>query len=205
MRDYTKAAKRRNKKTGKRAMFARQQAIEDIQVQTIERDDPQKTVREARARQTGRPEDIVTAPIFGEDAGRAIDAGARNRDEAAEMWRVFRAFDQAHRASVFHSTGRPMFPAVSKMEYMPERFEVRADFTPDLRSDQEHHDAAMRAWDYWRHVTGHLTPRERYSVTAASWQSDELHRDGGLTVHGVTFVAAMRAMCAVVDTLESRR
>lgn len=205
MRDYSKAAKRRARKTGKRTLFARQQTIEDMQVQTIERDAPQQTVREARARQTGRPEDIVVDPIFGEDAGRAIDAGARNRDEAAEMWRIFRAFDQAHRASVFHSTGRPMFPAVSKMEYMPERFEVRADFSPDLRSEEQRHADAMRAWEYWRHVTGLLSPRERYSVLNASWQTDQLHKDGGLTVHGITFVAAMRAMCAVVDTIENRR
>lgn len=203
MKAYSRRAKRRNK--GYRALCAAQQQREDATVQIIERDDPQQTVREARARQTGRPEDIVTAPMFGEDAGRAIDAGARNREEAAEMWRVYRAFDQAHRASVFHSTGRPMFPAVSKMEYMPERFEVRADFAPDLRSEQERHDAAMKAWDYWRHVTGFLSPRERLSVVNASWQRDQLHLDGGLTVHGVTFVAAMRAMVAVVDTLENRK
>lgn len=204
MRAYTKGAKRRNR-GGKRALFAQQQAKEDALVMTVEKDDPQKTVREARARQLGKPEKAVLLNMLCFDAGRAIDAGARDREEADVMWRVFSEFHQAHKNSVFHTTGKPMFPAVSKMEFLPERFEVRHDFAPvDLRTEEERHRDAMNVWSSWKHKLGFLTSRERYSIDCASRQMDTLY-DGGITVHGQTFVAAMRTLCEVVDTETRRR
>jgi hypothetical protein len=202
MKAYSKSAKRRNH--GKRAMFARE-AAREAEMQTIERDDPLATVRAARARQTGRPESEVLAPIFGDDAGRAIDKGARNKEEAQRMWDAFDALDKAHRAAVFHTTGKPMFPAVSRMEYMPERFEVRADFHPDLRTEDERHMAAMNKWRHWRHILGFLSRREHMSIVGALWQTDQLHLAGALTVHGLTFVASMRELCDIIDTVEGRR
>lgn len=202
MKAYSKGAKRRNHKTTRKLY---EHFREEVAVETIEKDDPQATVREARARQTGRPEKQVLAPMLGEDAGRAIDKGAVNREEARRMWEVWDALEKARRASVFHTVGRPMFPAVAKIEYMPERFETRDDFTPDLRTEEERHMAAMNNWRHWRHVLGFLSPRERYSLESALWQRDQLHLAGALTVHGVTFVASMRALVEVVDTIQRSR
>lgn len=202
MKAYTRGAKRRAKK-GVAAMYS--EFKEEAVVQVVERDDPQRTVREARARQTGKREKDVLLPMLCFDAGRAIDAGARNREEADAMWKTFSEFHAAHKNSVYHTTGKPMFPAVSKMEFLPERFEVRHDFAPvDLRTEDERHRDAMNAWATWRHRLGSLTPRERYSIDCASRQMDTLY-DGGITVHGKTFVAAMRVLCEVVDMETSRR
>lgn len=202
MKAYSKGAKRRNK--GYRALCERQEAQDPI-IQTIEKDDPLKTVREARARQTKRPESVVLGVMFAEDAGRAIEAGARNKDEASRMWETWDKFTRAHRASVFHSTGKSMFPAVSKIEYIPERFETRDDWLPDLRSEEDRYDAAMRAWRHWKHILGFLSPREWHSIMDASRQITTLHKGGALTVHGITFVASLRTLCGVVDAYEGRR
>lgn len=202
MKAYTKGAKRRNKSKGVTALY--QQFEEQAQIATVERDDPMETVISARARQTGKPESEVLHPMLCFDAGRAIDAGARSKDEAVRMWDVFADMDAAHSASVYHTTGKPRSPAVSKMEFMPERFEVRHDFPIDLRTEDERHDAAMRRWREAKHKLGFLSGREWHSIMDAFWQNTALF-DHGITVHGQTFVAAMRVLCEVVDTLENRR
>lgn len=193
----------RNKAKGVAGMY--QDFRNEAAAQVAEQDDPQRTVREARARQLSKPESEVMLEMLCFDAGRAINAGAAKKDEAKRMWETFTKFDQAHRASVFHSTGKPREPVVSRMEFMPERFEVRHDLPPiDLRSEQERHDAAMKRWRECRAVLGLLGRWERHSITDAFYQSTALY-DGGITVSGQTFVAAMRSLCAAVDTYEGRR
>ena len=205
MRAYSKTAKRKFKKASQGVAALYDEFREETIVQTAEPDEPLRTVREARARQTGKRERDVFEPMLCFDAGRAIDAGARNKDEARAMWRTFSEFDQAHRASVFHATGKPREPNVSRMEFMPERFEVRHDLPPaDLRSEEERHKAAMARWDECKHKLGHLNGWERYAITSAFWQESALF-DQGLTVHGQTFVAALRTLCEVIDTFNNRR
>lgn len=208
MKAYSAAAKKKNRKAWNRArgVAAMYQDFQDeVTVQTVEKDDPTKTVREARARQLYKGEQDVFDPMLCFDAGRALDAGARNKDEAKTLWDLFTRFDIAHRASVYHSTGKPREPAVSRMEFMPERFEVRHDLPPiDLRSEEERHDAAMKRWRECKHLLGFLTSRERYAINDAFWQGTTLY-DGGITVHGQTFVASMRTLSEVVDTVGNRR
>jgi hypothetical protein len=205
MKAYSKAARRKFRKAVQGVAALYEEFREEAIVQTAEPDEPLRTVREARARQTGKRERDVFEPMLCFDAGRAIDAGARNRDEARAMWRTYSEFDQAHRASVFHATGKHREPNVSRMEFMPERFEVRHDQPPpDMRSEEERHAAAMAKWADCQHKLGQLSGWQRYAITSAFYEVSQLF-DRGLTVHGQSFVAAVRALCEVIDTFNNRR
>lgn len=201
MKAYSKRAKRRNK--GYRALCERQERQDPV-ISAVEPDDPQKTVREARARQTGRPEKEVVKPIYCEQAGRAIMDGAKDRDEAGRMWSRFSDFDRADAIYATRVLGKHRFPNVAKMEFLPNRVEADPDEKPDLRSEDEKHRDAVNAWMTWQGYLGRLHAFQRSSIVRAARQMDTLH-DGGITVHGQSFVAAMRALCDVVDAATNRR
>lgn len=197
---YTKAAKRKAKRAkqanGINAEFNERWGGQDTM--QAEPDDPLATVRQARSRQTGVPEDEALRPIFGEEAGRAIASVAR-ANEADRLWRLFLAFDRADDLYFSRIIGRSRFPAVSKIEFMPERFGTRADDRPDLRTEDQKVNDTVKTWMRWQGHLGCLAAHERTAIIRASRQMDDLHKDGGPTLHGKAFVAALRVLAGVVD------
>lgn len=194
---YSKAARRRRRKAtgGKRAMEAAQEIAERA-VRVTERDDPLSVVMQARARRICRP---VTsdnlAPILGEDAGIALCLGAG--DEASRLWDVFKRYDAAMRTYSRLVLGRDRFPSVSKMEFLPERLETRADDVIDTRSHDERIRDARNGRAAWAAMIDKLYPWQRMIIDGAARQIEVLHRDGELTSSGRSFVAAMRRLADV--------
>ncbi len=170
------------------------------------KDNPPETVIKARARIIGRkPSRAMLSPHLAEEAGRAIDIGSQDADERAALWTVFLGLDRAEHAWFGTIIGRPRFPAVSRMAFMPERFETRVDDRPDPRTEEERIRDTANRWMLWQGHLAHLRGRERTAIVRATWQMDELHRGACLTAAGRVFVHAMRMLRKVVDRSESGR
>lgn len=189
---------------GKRALFAKE-CTDDQFAPRQEADKPLETVMQARARQMNRKAtDAMLGSHLCEDTGRAIDIGSKNETECKALWGVFISFDKAEHNYFRQIIGRPRFPSVSKMEFMPERLETRADDRPDLRSEDEKIRDASNGWARWQGYLGHLAAHERSAIIRAAWQMDDLHKGDTLTAAGNAFVLAMRSLREVVDALEKK-
>lgn len=187
---YSKAARRRRKKTGSRAMLEAQGAAEWTPRAT-ERDDPLEVVREARSRITGITSDNL-APILGEAAGVAIHLEAP--DDSARLWDVYKRFCAALSSHSQLVMGRAMFPSVAKLEFLPETFETRDDDVIDTRTQDERiRDAKNRMAD-WRDMLDRMYPWQRMAVERAARQQEVLHINGAVTAAGRSFVAALRRL-----------
>lgn len=198
-RAYSRAARRRQKKGGKRAMQQNWQEAEQVNMVTIEIDNPTDTVREARKRHMPRANrSTLLDPIMCEQAGQAITLAA-DGDEAAKLWEVFTAYDRAHGTYSRLVLGRSRFPSISKMEFMPERLETRADDRPDLRTEDERVRDARNAMAAWDAHMAKLRPWERHIIAGVVRQAETLHDLGVLTVAGRSFVAAVRRLRDVVE------
>lgn len=198
---YSRAQKRKARKArGVSALYKQwNQEDESVSIEQREHDDPLRTVREARARQTGKPANDVLYPIFAEAPGRAILSEVEKPADQNRLWKVFLDYDTADAIYTARVIGRPRFPNVSKMEFMPERLEASASDRVDIRSDDQKHRDAVNAWMKWQGYLGHLTGPERTSIYRAARQMDELHKDGRATVHGIAFVRALRVLAGVVE------
>lgn len=187
---YSKAARRRRKKTGSRAMLEAQGAAEWTP-RDAERDDPLEVVREARSRITGISSDNL-APILGEAAGVAIHLEAP--DDSARLWDVYKRFCAALSSHSQLVMGRAMFPSAAKIEFLPETFETRADDVIDTRSQDERiRDAKNRMAD-WVNMLGFLHRNHRMAIDRAARQQSVLHVNGSVTTDGRMFVDAMRKL-----------
>ena len=196
---YSRAAKRRQKRSGKRAMQKNWQETEQVNMATIEIDNPTETVREARRRHMPRANrSTLLDPIMCEQAGQAITLAAEG-DEAAKLWEVFTAYDRAHGTYSRLVLGRSRFPSISKMEFMPERLETRADDRPDLRTEDERVRDARNAMAAWDAHMAKLRPWERNIIAGVVRQAETLHDLGVLTAAGRSFVAAVRQLRDVVE------
>lgn len=198
MNAYSRGAKKRAKR-GKRALEALQERVQDA-ITIVEQDKPQETVINARARIMNRPPSkMLLHPMLCEEAGRAIDLGAKDPEEAMKLWGVFKRYDQAEHIYYTRIIGNSRFPNVSKMEYLPEVFETSADDVIDTRTFEQKVNDTQNAWQKWNGYLGHMKGHERQSIIRASWRMDELHKGGDLTVTGIAFVAALRVLMEVVD------
>lgn len=196
---YSRAARRRQKKGGKRAMQKNWQEAEQVNMATIEIDNPTETVREARKRHMPRANrSTLLDPIMCEQAGQAITLAAEG-DEAAALWAVFTAYDRAHGTYSRLVLGRSRFPSISKMEFMPERLETRADDRPDLRTEDERVRDARNAMAAWDAHMAKLLPWQRHILAGVVRQAETLHDLGVLTAAGRSFVAAVRRLRDVVE------
>lgn len=198
---YSRAAKKRNK--GKRELFA-EDVRKDERREPVERDDPLGTVMWARAQRMGvEPNSALAAPEFGDDAGRAIYDVAKDRDEAAKLWQIFKSFDRVHATFSHKINGLSRFPNVAKLEYQHERFETRDDDRPDLRGEDEKIADARNRMGQWRDAIGRLHWWHRKSILDAIWSQGEdniLSKGGKATTAGQTLVAALRCLRDEVDT-----
>ena len=159
-------------------------------------EDPRKVVIAARARFMGvDPSDDMLAAMLCEPAGRAIHLGAKDSDEAKRLWSIFTRIDGADETYHRLIIGKPRFPAVSRLEMMPERFETRADDRPDLRTEDEKVRDTKIAWSRWQALLWRLGQYHTYTIQNAMRHSGPVMVLGGkLTTAGQAFVAALRSL-----------
>lgn len=196
---FSKAARRRAKKArGVEAMFDQWRG-ETAQM-TTRCDNPTETVMKARARRIGvKPsQDLVSNDMLGDPCGEAIHLGVKSATDARLVWDVFKRMDAADDAFCRRILGKRRFPAVSKMEFMPERLETGPnDLGPDPRTEDEKIAAAHDAHRNWSGLFDRLYPWQRHAIEAAARGRETLQKHGALTVAGRSFVAAMKRLTEI--------
>lgn len=200
---YSKGAKRRAKKampeiaaTPRRKSRGRQRMAE------IKADpEAQRTVLEARARQSGKaPKELTEMrdPALGEGAGRAIHA--IHRGEAAKrLWSVYTGFTAAEATYAKHYLGLRLHANTAKLEMMVERIETRADDKPDFRTEEERSRDASNNWMRWRGYIMHLANPDQRVIFDVAYGRAEPMDAGQITRTGLHFVSAMEQLADVVD------
>lgn len=187
----SKAQHRARKKISARSMQR------DWQRETV-RHEPQEcptaTVIAARSRHTGKSADAVRSEMYGDICGKAIAIGAESADEASQMWETFKALTGDAETYYRRRIGRPLFPNVSRLEFLPDRMETRADDRPDLRSPDEKEADARNRWAMWRGRLDRMTKAEATAIDSAMRHIVILFHMGRLTRHGLRFIEAMRAL-----------
>ena len=159
------------------------------------REEVRETVRAARARHLEmQASPMMDIPMLGEQAGRAIAIGADDETEAAQLWETFKAMDAAHETFSRRILNRPRFPAVAKMEYLPETFETRPDDRPDPRTPDEMDADAKRRWCEWCTLSDRLLPPLHAALHMALRQKVVLHQGRSLTGTGRLFLVALRRL-----------
>lgn len=191
----SKAVRRKAKKAGNK------QSARDMKSQWCEevvphnrpmpaREEVREVVRNARARHLAmQASNIMDAPMLGEQAGRAICIGAVDEAEAERLWETFKIMDAAAETYTRRILGRPRFPAVAKMEYLPERF--------DPRTPEERDAAAKREWLRWCDLSAALLSSLHAALHMSLRQKVQLHQGRGLTGAGRLFLAAIRRVDAL--------
>lgn len=194
---FSKAQRRKRKKalTGKRALFALHQTVEDG-MKPDRKDKPTETVMQARARRLGTTAslDLVTNDMLGDPCGEAIHLGVKPAVEARRVWDVFKRMDAADDAFCRRILGKRRFPAVSKMEFMPERLETGPNEPLDVRTEDEKIAAARDAQRSWQGLFDRLYQWQRLAIESAARGRETLHQSGALTAAGRSFVAAMQRL-----------
>ena len=209
-RAYTKGAKLRAKKSmPELAPVERRE--KDGRIKRSTRDGyeraPDDVVLKARARHMGKPEQKKSKmrdAALGYAAGRAIYALHEGRP-AARLWAAYTGLTDAEARYIRHSSGRSLYAKTARLEYLPERFESRADDRPDLRSeDEKFHDAANR-WMYWRGLVMQLPSFQQVLIFDVAYgRADPMHPDGHVTPYGGRFVEAVERLADVVDERQRR-
>lgn len=196
---FSKAARRKRKKalTGKRALFALHQTVEDGMTPD-RKDKPTETVMQARARRLGKkPSRDLLDDMLGDPCGEAIHLGVKPAVEARRVWDVFKRMDAADDAFCRRIIGKRRFPAVSKMEFMPERLETGPNEPLDVRTEDEKIAAARDAHRNWTALFDKLYPWQRMAIESAASGREVLQRHGSLTAAGRSFVAAMARLTEI--------
>ena len=211
-REQTMRRARRRKAKSKRSIEARQEQVQGVihnaPLQTIE--EVREVVRAARARHMQMQSSAaMDEPMMGEEAGRAITIGAANEHEANQLWETFKLIDASDEAFSRRVLGKPRFPAVAKMEMLPERMETRPDDRIDVRTADQKAADAKRSWAGWCELLGSLHMPLHAAMHMALRQRVKLHQGRQLTRTGSLFVDAMRQVNAVyrkgLDRRSARR
>jgi hypothetical protein len=200
MAAYTKGAKRRAKKaalpglanTPKRKARGRKR-MEQIKREKEFDPEAERTVLQARARQAGKtPKDLTEMrhTAYGEDAGRAIYA-RHEGDTAKRLWDTYSALSGAYRRYLRTCIGASVDAKTAKIEMMPERFETSASDTPDMRSEEDRHRAALNAWTGWKIALDRLPLGKSAAIYSALHGWGALMDGGEITGQGRRFVVAM--------------
>lgn len=204
---YTKGAKRRAKKAAMPGLATVPKKQPNGRTRRTSghmgEKNPEKTVLEARARQSGKtPKDLTEMrhTAFGEDAGRAIYA-THQGDTAKRLWDAYAALSGAYRRYLSTCIGASVDAKTAKIEMMPERFETSASDTPDMRSEEDRHRAALNAWTGWKIALDRLTLGQSAAIYSALHGWGALMDAGEITAQGKRFVSAMDAL----DTAQPHR
>lgn len=189
-------------KAGVKSIYKRfedlQRAIDEADAQAEKQEDPREVVKAARARMMGKkPSELMLLAMLYHPAGMAIYLSGEK--DARVLWHAFDMFDMCEQGYFRRVIGRPRFAATSRMEFMPERLETRADDSPDPRTEEQKIAYTTKAWMQWQGLLGQLPGFQRSAIIRASWQMDELHKGGSLTVHGKSFIAAIRSLADILE------
>lgn len=163
--------------------------------------DAQRTVLEARARQSGKsPDDIseMRRPAYGEAAGQAIYA-IHQGDTAKRLWEAYAGCSGAYKRYLSIVIGASLDAKTAKIEMMPERFEVDSDHTPDDRTDEERIRAASNSWATWKADIDSLSLRHSSAIYSAMCGWSVLMDAGQVTSQGERFV---EAICELSDCVQ---
>lgn len=133
------------------------------------------------------------------DPGRAIHKLRRSPEEGAHLWGLFATMLATYCTYYTRVMGNPLWPAVSKMEFLPERMEARADDRPDTRTEDEKVKDAIRAWREWERHLAKLPGPHFTAVNNAIFDRAQMIRDGWATTAGASFVEAMRTLRGIVS------
>lgn len=189
-------ARKRKKLRTCRQDAERAMAAEYIAPEPVE--DVRNVVQFARMRLHGLSKEAAMSIMASEQAGLAIHLGARDEDERGKLWAIFTRYDGADETYFRRIIGRPRFPNVAKLEYLPEVFETRPDDRPDARDEDEKDRDATNGWMRWQGKLGHLNSSEAGLITRAARQTcPDLVKGGRLTTTGAAFIAAMRILRTV--------
>lgn len=197
-----KLAQKRKRGMSKREHEALRETIHARPVPA--REDPRATVLSARCRHLGKADTrdnraAAAWPILGDPAGLAISIASRDDEEAAKLWVVFCDYDAAHAAYHRRIIGKSRSPNVSRMEFLPERFETREDETVDTRSDDEKDRDAVNGWRRWSDMVSKLPKRERIVLRAGLWLLADLTHGAKCTLIGRQFVNALRDLRDIAE------
>jgi hypothetical protein len=205
VKNYTKSAKRRAKKqlagfdlaeTPKREPNGRKQR-ETSTKPGVERN-PEAVVLKARARHMGQAEGKfknMRAAMLSDAAGMALCLKC-DPDTAQRLWGHYAALTSAE-ARYHRTLGLSIHAKTAKIEMQPERFEVRADTTPDPRTQEERDAAAASSWDKWNRMLNEIGLAHRSAIDTAKQDFAPLVDQGKVTPAGERFVDAMRALDGV--------
>lgn len=150
---------------------------------------------QARANALGvEPTDEVLAPYLETEAGKVLFIAVKNKDERRDLFNTFNEYDRAHTLYMSRVAGIRMFPAVSKMEFMPERLEASASDVIDLRTTEEKADAAKKRMAEWDSLFLQLHTWDANILKSVSYRQETLVDRGEITSAGRSFVAAIRRL-----------
>lgn len=169
-------------------------------------EDPRAVVLSARCRHLGKRDtkaNRISASMWmlGDPSGLAIAADARDDNEADKLWELFKDYDGAHDAHHRRVIGRPRFPNVAKLEYLPESepSEEEAATPTDARTPEEKDIAAAQRWHSHCAILYKLNRHEREAIMGAMFQRDVLTKGARCTTAGRQFVMALRVLRDVAD------
>lgn len=201
-RAYSKAAKLKARKKSLRNDLYQQWEEQALPVIQEPEEDPLKAPMRARSYRLGEEPDTANLnPALETEAGNALHIGVKDQEERKALFSTFMEYDKAVSLFSIRCLNRQRFPAVSKMEFLPERLEVSANSNDkDLRTeDQKVGDArdAMRLWD---NRMNQLQPWRARIIRSVSYQQETLVRYGQLTNAGRSFVAAIKALHKLTES-----
>lgn len=195
----SKAQKRRQRRQTQSARdMQRRWEAQDVPPIAVQ-EDPCVVVMDARRRRlrlgdTKADQALVEWEGMGDMAGVAIALAASGPSERDDLWSLFKRLDAAHEVYHRRIIGKPRFPACSKLEFLPERFETRPDDRPDARTSDEK-DADPRAtWARWLKLTGEGSIGDRIALWDGIWMRCDFVRHGEVTQDGAAFVRALRGL-----------
>lgn len=173
-------------------------------------EDPRAVVLDARCRHNGKlRHDDVAGEMWGDLAGRAIVIGAegltdRKPDErralASDLWDTFKRLDAVDETYFRRIIGRPRFPNVARMEYLPEAFETRADQHPRrYMSEDDKDQSAVSHWMRWQGYLGQMPRDAHCAIVSALRQRVMLSHAGRLTGAGEAFFSALRVLDGIAN------
>ena len=197
-----KLAMKRQRMT-KRQSEAIREVVESAQAAPVQ-EDPRIVVLSARCRHLGKADNranrnMASWAILGDPAGRAISIDARDDDEAGKLWSTFCAYDSAHAAYHRRILGRQRSPNVTRMEFLPERFETRDDESNDHRSEDDKDRDAINGMRRWSSFTSQMAVHERIALKDGVWLRAPLSMGSKCTLAGRHFVMALRVLRDIAE------